>query len=147
MAKKYQQQPITSSLSRSHSLITKLIILLLFPLFAIESNAQEANGWQWAKSGGGTVVSNDIGEETNGTYGRGFEQILDIKTDADNNYYYLANVTSDVQIGGLPIETYNTTNGSPNGSTDILLFSTTADGTYRWHRVIGGSYTDQEWNI
>src|SRR5690606_4947356 len=41
----------------------------------------------------------------------------------------------------------NTTNGSPNGSTDILLFSTTADGTYRWHRVIGGSYTDQAWNI
>lgn len=124
----------------------RILLLLLLALFSLKGNAQET-GWQWAKSGGGTSSTNS-GENTNGTYYRTFEQVLDIKTDADNNYYYLANITSgSSQIDGIPVTTYNTTNGNPNNSTDILLFSTTADGTYRWHRVIGGSNPDNAWNI
>src|SRR5690554_2033870 len=123
-----------------------LFSFLLLSFFTIKSNAQNT-GWQWAKSGGGTN-STGSAESNNGSYTRDLEQILDIKTDADNNYYYLANVTSgNSQIDGIPITTYNTTNGNPNSNTDILLFSTTADGTYRWHRVIGGSYNDKAWNI
>lgn len=123
-----------------------LFSFLFLSFFTIVSNAQDI-GWQWAKSGGGTN-STSSAESNNGSYTKDLEQILDIKTDADNNYYYLANITSgNSQIDGIPVTTYNTLNGNPNNNTDILLFSTTADGTYRWHRVIGGTNVENAWNI
>lgn len=104
-----------------------LFSFLLLSLFATESMAQNT-GWQWAAVGGGNVGSSN---ESTGAYWFRSEQILDIKTDTDNNYYFLAKITQgSSHIDGTVVETYNKPAGT-NSAGDVALFSTTADGNLR----------------
>lgn len=105
--------------------------------------AQDFN-WQWAKRGGGTRQG--LNEHVNG-YSQYSELVKSIAIDQDNNYYFLAQVTAgSTNYEGIPITTYNN-DETENGRCDIMLFSTTCDGTYRWSRVIGGGDTDEGYNI
>ncbi len=95
--------------------------------------------WQWAKRGGGMRMAHD--EFSNG-FSQYYEHIKDIQVDQDNNYYFLAQVTaSNVNYDGVPISVYNY-DGASSGYSDVLLLSTTCDGTYRWSQVIGGGNID-----
>ena len=117
----------------------KIITILTLSLFSVTGFAQTYQ-WQWAKTGGGT--NNPYGEYP-AHYFPQAEQILDIKIDQDNNYYFLARATNgNTQIDGNPIPTYNSTS-----SYDIVVFSTTCDGTFRWSQTIGGYADDVVYNI
>jgi len=124
---------------KQNNLLATLALTALTTLSSLTTQAQTYQ-WQWAKNGGG--VNNVYGEYP-GWYYADVEQILDIKTDADNNYYFLARATNgNTQIDGNPITTYNTPS-----RYDIVIFSTTCEGTYRWSRVIGGGMNDAAYNI
>jgi len=126
---------ITSSLSRSHK-ISKLLILLLFPLWGLAGHAQTYN-WQWAVNGGGP-----LGDHTD-------EKIHDIKIGTDNNYYFIASVYGKhgVQLDGQTVKTYNQSTSAAGGAKDIFVFSTTCDGTIRWSQAIGGALHDHAFNL
>lgn len=112
-----------------------LCILLLINLSAISQQYE----WQWAKRGGGIDGAQGEG---NSAFGFQNEQIKDIVIDADNNYYYLAFMTEqETKFDGMPITVYNAPNVS-SGGTDIVLISTTCDGTLRWTQTIGGAAPD-----
>jgi len=110
------------------------IFSFFFLLSSFFSNAQQYN-WQWAMNGGGNLGGIDE------------EQIHDVKVGADGNYYFIASVygKQNVQLNGQVLTTYNQSSGST--AKDILLFSTTCDGTVRWSRVIGGGTTDDAYNL
>src|SRR5690606_32345596 len=74
------------------------------------------------------------------------EQIYDIKVGTDNNYYFIASAygKNGVQLNGQSVKTYNQSAG---GVPDIFLFSTTCDGTVRWHQAIGGAMHDYAFNL
>lgn len=76
----------------------------------------------------------------------GNEQIYDIKVGTDNNYYFIASAygKNGVQLNGQSVKTYNQSAG---GVPDIFLFSTTCDGTVRWHQAIGGAMHDYAFNL
>jgi hypothetical protein len=106
-------------------------------------SAQDFN-WQWAKRGGGSRQG--FNDHVNGVL-QYSEKVKSIAIDQDNNYYFLAQITAgDTSYDGIPITTYNN-DETVNGYSDIMLFSTTCDGTYRWSRVIGGGDTDDGYNI
>ncbi|RRJ91939.1 hypothetical protein EG240_03925, partial [Paenimyroides tangerinum] len=108
----------------------KIITILTLSLFGLSGFSQNYQ-WQWAKTGGGTQ---NVSGEYPTHYFPQAEQILDIKIDQDNNYYFLARATNgNTQIDGNPIPTYNVVN-----RPDIVIFSTTCDGTFRWSQTIGG---------
>src|SRR5690606_42117596 len=112
-----------------------LFSFLLLSLFATESMAQNT-GWQWAAVGGGNVGS---WSENTGVYRYTSEQILDIKIDNENNYYFLAKITQgNPHIDGTAVETYNNPAAGTGRFEEVVLLSTTADGTLRWQRIIGG---------
>lgn len=112
-----------------------LCILLLINLNAVSQEYE----WQWAKRGGG--IDGAQGEGSN-SYSFASEQIKDIVIDADNNYYYLAFMTEqETEFDGTPITVYNAPNVA-SGGTDIVLISTTCDGTLRWTQTIGGAAPD-----
>ena len=122
----------------------KIPLLLLLSFFSIKGTAQDI-GWQWANAGGGNVGSTS---ESTGAYRFTSERILDIKTDADNNYYYLAKITQgNPHIGGTIVETYNNPTAGTGSFEDVALFSTNADGNLRWHRIIGGGKKDVAYSI
>lgn len=64
------------------------------------------------------------------------EQIYDVKTGSDGNYYFIATMKglNLTQLNGQPVTTYN----SSLGGNDIFIFSTTCDGQVRWSQAIGG---------
>ena len=135
---------VTSSLSRSHSLINKLTHRLSLSCFLILisciSFAQEYD-WQWAKSGGGEMGNTAF------TFSKNLdEHVWDIAVDSNNNYYYLMRVYGnspmyhdDVLPEDIALEHY--------GGKDILLLSTDEEGNYRWHQVIGGFSDDGAYNV
>lgn len=110
-----------------------LLFSIFYSLFSVPSYAQTYN-WDWAVSGGGA---------TGGTQG---EHIYDIKVGTDNNSYFIATLygNSGHQLDGQSLPTYNVPGGA---AQDILLFSTTCDGTIRWSHVLGGGSTDQVYNL
>jgi len=123
-------------------MIKKLFITAL--LFSAGHAVSQEFDWQWAKRGGGSRIAyNEYVPE----FSPFSEHIKDIAIDADNNYYFLTQVAANnTNYDGVPFDVYNSTE-SANGYADILLLSTTCDGTYRWSRVIGGGNYDQGYNI
>nr|WP_322623359.1 T9SS type A sorting domain-containing protein [uncultured Flavobacterium sp.] len=113
--------------------------LLSFLLLFILSVSAQNYSWQWATRGGG--IRSSPGESSN-AYDYTSEQINDIVVDNQNNYYFLAYITQqNTEYAGQPISVYNSTSGN-SASTDLLLISTTCDGTLRWTQTIGGGYND-----
>ena len=123
-------------LKYSNTQISKLLILLLFPLWGLGGYSQTYN-WDWAVSGGGP-----LGDHTD-------EKIHDIKVGTDNNYYFIATVygKNGVQLDGQSVKTYNQSTSAAGGTNDIFLFSTTCDGTVRWSQAIGGAMHDYAFNL
>ena len=80
----------------------KIITILTLSFFSLSGFTQTYQ-WQWAKTGGGTQ---NVSGEYPTHYFPQAEQILDIKIDQDNNYYFLARATNgNTQIDGNPIPT------------------------------------------
>jgi|GEM_PF-1197208 len=112
------------------------IIFLFFTFFLF---SQTDSGWQWAKRGGGP---GDFGASPLFPYG--YERIVDLAIDADNNYYFLAEIggaqySALVDYDGQPLHTYN----NSDNKRDIYVFSTDSDGNFRWHKMIGAKSNDQ----
>lgn len=123
-------------------MIKKLFIAAL--LFSAGHAFSQEFDWQWAKSGGGSRIAYN---EFVPDFSPFSEHIKDIAIDEDNNYYFLTQVAANnTNYDGVPFDVYNYSE-SANGYADILLLSTTCDGTYRWSRVIGGGNFDQGYNI
>ncbi|KOS06087.1 hypothetical protein AM493_08580 [Flavobacterium akiainvivens] len=115
-----------------------LLFLFITPVFSQDYS------WQWATRGGGTKSS--PAESVSG-YDFTSEQINDIVVDNDNNYYFLAYMTQqNTEYDGLPIPVYNAPQGN-TGGIDIVLISTTCDGTLRWTQTIGGGYNDFSYKL
>jgi hypothetical protein len=115
-------------MKRTHINLTLVYILIM----TISTSAQTPD-WQWVKRGGG--ISNLSGSQTTST---GLERILDLCIDADNNYYFLAEINGvQTDYDGLNIQTY-----SNNNTKDILMVSTDCQGNFRWSKSIGGSAND-----
>src|SRR5690606_19287311 len=127
---------ITKLWSLSLSKCQILLFSILYSLFSIPLHSQTYN-WDWAVNGGGPLGGNSN------------EQIHDIKVGTDNNYYFIASVYGKhgVQLDGQSVKTYNQSTSVAGGSPDILLFSTTCDGTVRWSQAIGGGIEDHAFNL
>lgn len=110
-----------------------LLFSIFYVLFSIPATAQTYN-WDWGVSGGG--MAGDLGNE----------HIYDIKVGTDNNYYFIAPLWggSGHQLDGQSLPTYNV---AGSAAKDILLFSTTCDGTIRWSHVLGGGSQDDAYNL
>jgi hypothetical protein len=105
----------------------KTIVLLLATMITTISIAQQ---YTWAARGGG-----DINFGSNPNTIDEYEHIRDIVVDSQNNYYYLATVSSNnTNLNGVPFTNYN----RPNFGNDIFLFSTDCNGNFRWQKVLGG---------
>lgn len=123
-------------------MMKKLFITAL--LFTAGHAISQEFDWQWAKRGGGSRIAFNEFVPDFSPYS---EHIKDIAVDADNNYYFLTQVAANnTNYYGIPFDVYNNTE-SANGYADVLLLSTTCDGTYRWSRVIGGGSFDEGYNI
>jgi len=123
-------------------MMKKLLITAL--LFSAGTVLAQEFDWQWAKRGGG---SRKAYNEFIPDFSPYSEHIKDIAIDEDNNYYFLTQVASNnTNYDGVPFDVYNYSE-SADGYADILLLSTTCEGTYRWSRVIGGGNFDEGYNI
>lgn len=121
----------------------KKLLLSLFFIITYSVSAQEYN-WQWATRGGG--IKKSPSEGTDSFAYNNSEQIKDIVVDADNNYYFLAYITQQsTEYDGLPIQVYNESI-APAGA-DLLLISTSCDGTLRWTQTVGGGGYDFGYKI
>src|SRR5690554_2529323 len=114
---------------------TLLLSSFFFLLCSFFSSAQTYE-WQWAKSGGGT---NQYGGEQQGNlHYFNNELIWDITIDEDNNYYFLASLSKgNTHIDGNPVTDY-LDQVLTNGASQVVIFSFTCEGTYRWSRPVGG---------
>lgn len=110
----------------------KLLIRLLLYIVLLPSLTAQTYTWEWAERGGG---KRNISEGSSPAYYRGYEHIRDIVIDSNNNYYYLAQVGNDQSTyGSLPITTYD----DDNSERDVYVFSTDAQGNFRFGKTIGG---------
>lgn len=110
----------------------KLLICLLLYIVLLPSLTAQTYTWEWAERGGG---KRNISEGSSPAYYRGYEHIRDIVIDSNNNYYYLAQVGNDQSTyGSLPITTYD----DDNSERDVYVFSTDAQGNFRFGKTIGG---------
>ncbi|QJP34131.1 T9SS type A sorting domain-containing protein [Nonlabens sp. Ci31] len=108
-----------------------MILLVLISIPIANCLAQE---YTWAARGGG-----DINFGSNPNTINEYEHIRDIVVDSQNNYYYLATVSSNnTNLNGIPFTNYN----RPNFGNDIFLFSTDCNGSVRWQKTIGGHNDD-----
>ncbi|MEG0917881.1 MAG: T9SS type A sorting domain-containing protein [Myroides sp.] len=131
---------ISFHVERSRDISKNILFSFLFLLSSFFSTAQNYE-WNWAVSGG----SPNNNEPSIGLFDYS-EQIYDIKTDSNGNYYFIATMKglNLTQLNGQPVTTYNTS----LGGNDIFIFSTTCDGTMRWSQAIGGGGTgDSAYNI
>src|SRR5690625_1490519 len=115
-----------------------IFLSILFLFFAFSLFSQTDPGWQWAKRGGGP---GDFGNDP--MYSYEFERVLDLVIDADDNYYFLAEISghqhSDlVDYDGQTLHTYN----DSDDKRDIYVFSTDSAGNFRWDKMIGGGRGD-----
>lgn len=116
----------------------KKLLLTGLLLITLSLSAQEYS-WQWATRGGG--IKNAPSESANG-YSFTSEQVNDVAVDQDNNYYFLAYMTQqDTEYEGTALVSYNAPAGN-SGGMDLVLISTTCDGTFRWTQTIGGAGND-----
>lgn len=137
---KNKLQTISFHVERSRDISKNILFSFLFLLSSFFSTAQNYE-WNWAVSGG----SPNNNEPSIGLFDYS-EQIYDIKTDSNGNYYFIATMKglNLTQLNGQPVTTYNTS----LGGNDIFIFSTTCDGTMRWSQAIGGGGTgDSAYNI
>lgn len=110
-------------------MLKKLLILtIIFSFFSIPLFAQ----WDWAIRGGSV---NSFSRTTD------YNNVNHITTDEAGNVYILG------QVGGAGVkvdsQSLNAYSGIyPSASLDIVLSSFTANGTYRWSKVIGGHLYD-----
>ncbi len=112
----------------------KLLIRFLLYIVLLPSLTAQTYTWEWAERGGG---KRNIGSGSTVPYYRAYEHVLDIKVDSNNNYYYLAQVGNDQSTyGNLPIITYD----DGNSERDLYLFSTDAQGNFRFSKTIGGGF-------
>lgn len=111
------------------------ILFLFITLLSTTIYAQNPldPGWLWAMRGGSNSALNS------GSFDAKYERILDVAVDANNNYYYLA------EVGGytftLDTMTFENYNDDPD-KKDIFVFSTDGEGTFRWSKLIGGGIYD-----
>ncbi|WP_338351355.1 T9SS type A sorting domain-containing protein [Nonlabens tegetincola] len=106
--------------------LASMILLFSCSLF-VAQNLE----WQWALRGGGEKT---LDPNTGVVDHWRMEHVVDIAVDSQNNYYYLAYQTAiNTSIG-----TNATLEIDTNGD-DLILFSTTCDGTFRWSKTFGGS--------
>jgi len=118
---------------------TKLLLLLLFPLWGLGGYSQNYQ-WDWAVSGGGTYGTLGFDNDS--------QQIYDIKVGSDNNYYFIATIKNGTpQLNGQPVMVYSPNNSIAGGRNDIFLFSTTNTGTIRWSQAIGGGADNIAYNL
>src|SRR5690606_39678222 len=128
-----QLHTILCHVERSRDISIKLKILLfsiLYALFSIQATAQPYQ-WNWAINGGSNVLS-----WAGASWNCYVEQVHDIAIDKNNNYYFVASITTvgTPLLNGQSVTVY----GNPNPGNDVFLFSTTCDGTLRWSQAIGG---------
>lgn len=91
--------------------------------------------WQWAKSGGGMADTFSDSPDFTST-----ETVRDIVVDANNNYYFLANIREgNTNYNGMTITHY--------GQHDILILAIDCDGEFLWSRTIGGSGKDTAYKL
>ncbi|MEE2801603.1 MAG: hypothetical protein VX550_05395, partial [Bacteroidota bacterium] len=106
-----------------------LALMILF--FSCSLFVAQNLEWQWALRGGGEKT---LDPNTGVVDHWRMEHVVDIAVDSQNNYYYLAYQTAiNTSIG-----TNATLEIDTNGD-DLILFSTTCDGTFRWSKTFGGS--------
>src|SRR5690606_30851935 len=104
---------------------TKLIFSIFCSLFSMFSLAQTYQ-YEWARSGGGGLSGSDsvFNEQQD-------ETVRDVVVDADNNYYFLADLQGGtINFGGESLTHY--------GSKDIVIIALDCEGNFRWHHTIGG---------
>ncbi|WP_165585023.1 T9SS type A sorting domain-containing protein [Chryseobacterium taiwanense] len=103
-------------------------VLLMFPVLYMS----QTYTYQWAKTGGGSNGSSDVGFNQ-----KDDEHILDIAVDNQNNSYYITSMYDGTPLlDGQTVTNY--------GSRDIVLFSTDCQGNIRWKRTIGGGGVSTE---
>src|SRR5690606_610591 len=114
--------------------LQQLLLTIGLWLLAYGLQAQEFQ-WEWAKSGGGGLSGSDsVFNE------RQDETIRDIVVDADNNYYFLANLQGGtINYEGISFTHY--------GRNDILILALDCGGNLLWHHTIGGSSEDQAYKL
>jgi hypothetical protein len=107
--------------------LTTVLFSILCSLFSIFSQAQDYQ-YEWAKSGGGGLSGSGSGFNTQQD-----ETIWDVVIDADNNYYFLA----DLQGGTVNFEGVTLTH---YGRKDIVIIALDCEGSFMWSHTVGGSH-------
>src|SRR5690606_41417360 len=107
--------------------LTTVLFSIFCSLFSIFSQAQDYQ-YEWAKNGGGGLSGSDsvFNEQQD-------ETIRDIVVDADNNYYFLA----DLQGGTVNFEGVTLTH---YGRKDIVIIALDCEGSFMWSHTVGGSH-------
>ncbi len=93
--------------------------------------------WQWAKAGGG---DNRLYVEGNFyEYHRYTEEIIDLKTDTENNTFFLTHIAyGNTAFDNTDIVTYNSDNYGNSSRPNILIGKMDCQGSLLWHKVFGG---------
>ena len=88
--------------------------------------------WQWSIRGGSVNNLQNANQYNN---------INQITTDQAGNVYILGQIGgAGVKVGNQSLNGYSSV--SPGASLDVVLSSFTANGSYRWSKVIGGELGD-----
>ncbi len=98
----------------------KLIFITILSIIVLASSAQTPY-WQWIKSGGSAL---------------GPESCMDICTDAHGNVYGISYILGN----GIVVDTVQKPQGI--GLDDFCVFSYRCDGSFRWVRFFGCTYSD-----
>ena len=73
-------------------------------------------------------------------FSTGVERVIDLASDSNNNYYFLAEVcAAQTDYDGSLIQTYS----QDDNRKDIFMFSTDCQGNFRWSKSIGGGFDDR----
>ena len=111
-----------------------ILFITVMTFISITTLTAQTYDWEWAERGGG---KRNITGSSSPPYYRSYEHIRDIVIDSNNNYCYLAQVGNDqTTYGNVPITTYD----DGRSDRDVYLFSTDAQGNFRFDKVIGGGF-------
>lgn len=109
------------------------IYIAFFAMLSISMLSAQTYEYVWAKRGGGIDFLNNGGDQFNNS-----ETVRDIVVDSQDNYYFLCNMTTNsTDFDGNPILM-----ADEGDLKDIVLVSTTCDGTFRWSKTFGSWRTD-----
>ena len=93
--------------------------------------------WQWAKAGGGD--NRLYVEGSSYEYYRYTEEIIDLKTDSENNTFFLTHIAyGNTAFDNTDIVTYNSDNYGNSSRPNILIGKMDCQGSLLWHKVFGG---------